>query len=1472
MQRNPPEGRGRLLPKSNVNGKEDGEQAARARTVGGVQSWNLICREPSAAAGTSITRSQMAKENTGLPKGGLVGVVAMRLATAIRLALMLYITVCTAVSNQSSSFVNSAPSFELSVTNILVLEDGTTATAVARAMQPGPTEVDSEHEAAQLLSFHVHVIEGAWQPLFADAPRVSAAGELTFTLRAQSIDGSPQALQDHEWHSFQLQMTLQDDGGVQDGGQDMSSPAVLDVTVIGTPRPVSDVRAHVKSPLSLDLTWDLHVDALAAQSALAPGRVLTIRVQAHEESGNKVFEAIVDYPASEYTFAGIRAGVEYRAHVAACNALVCSTGTPASEAVQVLDVPSQPVILGDPEGVVRRSSSEIVVFWEPPRDMGDRKPYRDSALLSDKLQFRLQVCQTPRRRSERQFPFHLKTLSAGQSLTRVHLPPAPKPCPDLASSTLHAWADTFVLTAAEFPAVFDSTDVQYLELSFVNAVGSSDVATVEFTTPDLACEPNCGDGLQDISESCDDGNLLDGDGCSATCQREKNYVCTPAPGSTPSYQCQPKLFGRSICVLPAFQSFLLEESTTLPGVANKLLVSFSSNVDLRPGAEVTLSGLVGSNSLDSEAMQLQTVAPTADCPDMEPGNASLVDPQATWMSAYGCLQFRLMHRVPAHTLVSFAVTLDNPSRPQEGQTVLLHCDLCCADQPLLSVKPLSLARAALGVPFRAPTVCSHVNMTSLLRQRSQQGGERAAEQALGSSLTPSGVFGPQCDKLCFGVINGAQCDCLQHHFGDDCSQYMGQPLRALRCPVVAGKSATLQLGSSLPATSISNAHSDAGTSVTLTIPAQALASSMLVRAEVYPAVPRPSSRGHLTPLGNLIQLRPHGMVFATPIRIGIQVPLSSAELAGLQQRFVRVMFFDNFLRRWMPVNASSAIRVEHGFLVLSAETSHLSLWSVMAECAAGYTGALCVACAAGKYKLLPGEGQCSLCPAESFSLAASRARADCKCNAGFTGPDGGTCAACSQGKYKESAGAADCVPCPDGAVSPLASTSSDACVASQDTAFFITLTVIMPYSKVDFDASKQDRYRLAMANAAGTSKANVDIQSITEIRRRATGVSIETKIRARNAESAKTMTSRLGSGDVLLLRINTALGEQGLKDATAISAPTKHWIEPAAASKLGQTVMMWIGVGVGSGSMLALGVCVIAIWVRRRRADAWDREQQTMRQQEEEEDRQYARDSLEAAARRDQAQRNLQKDTPCHGLTADLGELHDVVQQGVQDDPRDSQFHTRCDGKVMLLSDAHNGQMVILSDLNARLYPRTDLSEVHVQSHDSRHEQNPALPHESDQVDSAHALKIESVDFSDNVEENAPDVPAETSRQDVPAETSGQESAGAVERWQAKEERRKRREARAKRKALYARERRSRVFGLNSEAHVQDAEQALQTMIRSSLKGLTSYDAGTLSLSKRDVCFLLPQQCVRINTYPLRCSFTAGLRAFQAVVHIILGF
>ncbi len=41
--------------------------------------------------------------------------------------------------------------------------------------------------------------------------------------------------------------------------------------------------------------------------------------------------------------------------------------------------------------------------------------------------------------------------------------------------------------------------------------------------------PDCGDGAVDGAETCDDGNTMDGDGCSATCTEEPGYDCTGAP-------------------------------------------------------------------------------------------------------------------------------------------------------------------------------------------------------------------------------------------------------------------------------------------------------------------------------------------------------------------------------------------------------------------------------------------------------------------------------------------------------------------------------------------------------------------------------------------------------------------------------------------------------------------------------------------------------------------------------------------------------------------------------------------------------------------------------------------------------------------------------------------------------------------------------------------------------------------------------
>jgi len=50
---------------------------------------------------------------------------------------------------------------------------------------------------------------------------------------------------------------------------------------------------------------------------------------------------------------------------------------------------------------------------------------------------------------------------------------------------------------------------------------------------DGVCEAVCGDEVVFAPETCDDGNTLDGDGCSSECQEETGYVCTEVPEDPP---------------------------------------------------------------------------------------------------------------------------------------------------------------------------------------------------------------------------------------------------------------------------------------------------------------------------------------------------------------------------------------------------------------------------------------------------------------------------------------------------------------------------------------------------------------------------------------------------------------------------------------------------------------------------------------------------------------------------------------------------------------------------------------------------------------------------------------------------------------------------------------------------------------------------------------------------------------------------
>lgn len=45
------------------------------------------------------------------------------------------------------------------------------------------------------------------------------------------------------------------------------------------------------------------------------------------------------------------------------------------------------------------------------------------------------------------------------------------------------------------------------------------------------CMPDCGDGIVTAPEACDDGDMTDGDGCSANCTVETGYTCTGEPST-----------------------------------------------------------------------------------------------------------------------------------------------------------------------------------------------------------------------------------------------------------------------------------------------------------------------------------------------------------------------------------------------------------------------------------------------------------------------------------------------------------------------------------------------------------------------------------------------------------------------------------------------------------------------------------------------------------------------------------------------------------------------------------------------------------------------------------------------------------------------------------------------------------------------------------------------------------------------------
>ena len=92
---------------------------------------------------------------------------------------------------------------------------------------------------------------------------------------------------------------------------------------------------------------------------------------------------------------------------------------------------------------------------------------------------------------------------------------------------------------------------------------------------DKNCSSTCGDGLRSLLEMCDDGNLDDGDGCSASCEYED-------AGMSGLWECQ----AREASEDPDGTGGALEynENATLPAVNTTALFQAYPSADAAAAA------------------------------------------------------------------------------------------------------------------------------------------------------------------------------------------------------------------------------------------------------------------------------------------------------------------------------------------------------------------------------------------------------------------------------------------------------------------------------------------------------------------------------------------------------------------------------------------------------------------------------------------------------------------------------------------------------------------------------------------------------------------------------------------------------------------------------------------------------------------------------------------------------------------------
>ncbi len=96
-----------------------------------------------------------------------------------------------------------------------------------------------------------------------------------------------------------------------------------------------------------------------------------------------------------------------------------------------------------------------------------------------------------------------------------------------------------------------------------------------------ACTSVCGDGLV-IGEACDDGNLADNDGCSATCNVEATYTCQTVAAAPPAQLAIPVVYRDFISIAAGGSTKFPDQYTFQGGGATPGIVTAALDVDGLP--------------------------------------------------------------------------------------------------------------------------------------------------------------------------------------------------------------------------------------------------------------------------------------------------------------------------------------------------------------------------------------------------------------------------------------------------------------------------------------------------------------------------------------------------------------------------------------------------------------------------------------------------------------------------------------------------------------------------------------------------------------------------------------------------------------------------------------------------------------------------------------------------------------------------